>query len=311
MTASGPRLSQPQRPTWVPGWRGIFGTGLALWLASVAVTGLTSNVNMVPTVILLGSFLVPVTGVVWYLDHYQSPELSPLRVFSAFLVGGVFGVLAASLLEAWLLGNGLLAYLGVGFVEEFAKLAALLLVARGMPRRTVRDGVVLGAAVGFGFAALESSGYAFGALLVREGSQVELSLSSLVFTEFLRGVLAPVGHGLWTGILGGVLFGATRNGRVRLTAGVVGTYVLVAVLHGLWDSMRGVALILTALLTARPVQQLGLGVGAALPPPPGFLGTVTTIEIAGLLMISLAALVILWRLWERHPDSSPAGSLPG
>src|SRR5260221_375044 len=144
---------------------------------------------MIPTVILLGSFLIPATAVGWYLDHYQSAELNPWWVLSAFLVGGVLGVLAASILEALLLGDGLLAYLGVGFLEELAKLIALLVVARGITRHNVRDGVVLGAAVGFGFAALESSGYAFNALLVREGTGVRLSLGSLVFTELLRGIL--------------------------------------------------------------------------------------------------------------------------
>src|SRR5438105_5398189 len=175
-----PRSIPHQRPSGVPNWKTLFFTGLVLWLASVVVTGLTENLNMIPTVILLGSFLVPATAVVWYLDHYQSAELDPWRVFSAFLVGGVLGVLAASILEAWLLSDGLLVYLGVGFLEELAKLIALLIVARGMTRRTVRDGVVLGAAVGLGFAALESSGYAFSALLVREGSAVRLSLGSLV-----------------------------------------------------------------------------------------------------------------------------------
>jgi catechol 2,3-dioxygenase-like lactoylglutathione lyase family enzyme len=36
-----------------------------------------------------------------------------------------------------------------------------------------------------------------------------------VFTELIRGILAPFGHGLWTGILGGVLFGGARAGRLR------------------------------------------------------------------------------------------------
>jgi RsiW-degrading membrane proteinase PrsW (M82 family) len=36
-------------------------------------------------------------------------------------------------------------------------------MARRLPRRTVRDGIALEAAVGFGFAALESAGYAFNA----------------------------------------------------------------------------------------------------------------------------------------------------
>src|SRR5262249_6688741 len=147
-----------------------------------------------------------------------------------------------------------LIYIAVGFLEEFAKLVALLVVARGMPRHTVRDGVVLGAAVGFGFAALETSGYAFGALLQRgDGGALHLSLGSLVLTELLRGILAPVGHGAWTAILGGVLFGAARNGHLRFTRGVLGAYVLVSLLHGLWDSMRGIATFLATLFTPGPV----------------------------------------------------------
>ncbi len=48
-----------------PGWRRIFLGGLALWVATVAVTFATRNPNLVPTVILIGSFLVPVTFVAY------------------------------------------------------------------------------------------------------------------------------------------------------------------------------------------------------------------------------------------------------
>src|SRR4030088_2437701 len=199
-------------------------------------------------------------------------------------------------------------YLGVGLLEELAKLIALLVVARGITRHTVRDGVVLGAAVGFGFAALESSGYAFNALLVREGAGVRLSLGSLVFTELLRGILAPVGHGLWTGILGGVLFGASRNGHLRLTPGVVGAYVLVSLLHGLWDSMRAIALLIATLLTATPVVRPGLGVVLLPPPPEELVSTMTTIEIGGLAVVSVVGLVMLWRLWAAARRAPASGS---
>jgi RsiW-degrading membrane proteinase PrsW (M82 family) len=282
----------------VPSWKQVFFTGLVLWFASVLVTGLTGNLIMIPTVILLGSFLVPATAVVWYLDHYQSPELDPWRVLSAFLVGGVIGVLAASILEAWLLSDGLLIYLGVGFLEELAKFLALLLVARGIARHTVRDGVVLGAAVGFGFAALESSGYAFGALLVRDGYTVRLSLGSLVFTELLRGILAPIGHGLWTGILGGVLFGAARHGHLRFTPSVIAAYIGVSLLHGLWDSMRGIALILTELITLAQAQRVGMGGAVLMPPTEQQVQMFTIIEIAGLAVVSLIGFAVLYRVWS-------------
>jgi len=201
-------------------WRVLLAGG-ALWVASVVVAGVTGNFNLVPTVVLLGSFLVPVTAVLWYLDHYDSEVAAGRVVFNAFLVGGVLGVLAASLLEGWVAGGGIVAFLGVGLIEEGAKLLALVLVARRLPKVAVRDGVVLGAAVGFGFAALESSGYALTALFANASGH--LSLIALVETEVLRAVLAPLGHGLWTAILGGVLFAAARDGRFRITRAVVAT----------------------------------------------------------------------------------------
>src|SRR5919201_1363191 len=159
--APGPRRA----PSWAPSWWRLLLTGLALWIASVIVTAVTGNVNMVPTVVLLGSFLVPVTAIVWYLDHYDSANVGPTIVFRAFVVGGVIGVLAASLLESLLLSDGVLVYVGVGLIEEAAKLLALVYIARRLVAVSVRDGVVLGSAVGFGFAALESSGYAFSAMI--------------------------------------------------------------------------------------------------------------------------------------------------
>jgi hypothetical protein len=44
-----------------------------------------------------------------------------------------------------------------------------------------------------------------------------LSLMDLVSTELLRGLLAPFGHGLWTAILGGVLFSRSTRAHFLLT----------------------------------------------------------------------------------------------
>ena len=42
-------------------WLRMFLTGLALWVAAVVIIFVTGNANLIPTVVLLGSFLVPVT----------------------------------------------------------------------------------------------------------------------------------------------------------------------------------------------------------------------------------------------------------
>ncbi len=226
---------------WAPPWWAVFLIGLVLWLASFAVARLTRNVILLPTIVLLGSFLVPVTAVVWYLDHDPSPALSPRRILAAFIIAGVFGVLGASVLEYWLVPGGNLGPFVVGLIEEFVKGLFIVVVAMGIRPFHVRDGIVLGATVGFGFAALESSGYALASLFVVQGGHLYLSLTAVVVTELIRGILAPFGHGLWSAILGAAIFNAaSRRGGLSLTWGVVGTYLAVSILHGAFDSLSSI-----------------------------------------------------------------------
>jgi RsiW-degrading membrane proteinase PrsW (M82 family) len=225
---------------WAPPWWAVFVVGLLLWGATVGVGRATHNIILLPTIVLLGSFLVPITAVVWYLDHDPSPALSPRRIVTAFLIGGTMGVLGASLLEYWLVNVGLIGAFEVGLIEEFVKGVFIVVVALGISRFHIRDGMVLGSTVGFGFAALESSGYALAALFVVQGNQLVLSLNSVIFTELVRGILAPFGHGMWSAILGGAIFAAARRGGLRVTWGILGTFLFVSALHGVFDSMSSI-----------------------------------------------------------------------
>jgi RsiW-degrading membrane proteinase PrsW (M82 family) len=239
--ARQPGVNELKGQPWAPRWWGVFLIGLALWIATVGAAFYTGNLLVLPSIVLLGSFLVPVTAVAWYLDHDPSPALSPRRVLAAFIVAGLLGVLVASVLEFWFVyGPGLIGMLKVGLIEEFVKGAAIVLVAWGLRSCWTRDGIVLGATVGFGFAALESSGYALASLFVVQGQHLTLSLTSVLFTELIRGVLAPFGHGLWSAILGGAMFHAARNGHLRLTWGVVVAFLSVSILHSAFDLFGGI-----------------------------------------------------------------------
>jgi protease PrsW len=287
-------------------WRVLIAGGL-LWVAAVLVTGITGDFNLVPTVVLLGSFLVPVTAVIWYLDHYESPHLTGRVVFNGFVFGGILGLLGAALLESWLLSRGPLVYVGVGLIEEAAKLAALVIVAWNVPRVSARDGVVLGAAVGFGFAALESSGYALTALFASGGG---LSLGALVETELIRGVLAPFGHGLWTAIVGGVFFATVKKGHFGISRQLVFAYLGVSLLHALWDSMRGIALVLTVLITASQLRQVQTPQGAVFVPTPYQANVFTVIDLAGYAVVSLAGVLWLVLMWRRAGVAEPSPRAP-
>jgi protease PrsW len=309
-----PAAPQPHTRHRVPAWARVLASGLLLWVATVVITFATGNPNLVPTIILLGSFLVPVTFVVYAFGRADE-VLTAQRIFTAFIYGGVLGVLGAKVLEATLLQqpSGVLSYLGVGVIEEAVKLAALWLLARHLPRYTPRDGMVLGAAVGFGFAALESAGYAFTALFGSSG----LSLLNLVETEALRGILAPFGHGLWTAILGGALFATaarSRHGRPQLHGSLLGWYLLMVLLHALWDASSSIANWLTLLLTGTPTQWTLIGQGQAPAATQTQLHLYTAINWALLLLdaaIGITILVLRWRRATRiAPHPTPLAAEP-
>ncbi|MGI5341578.1 PrsW family intramembrane metalloprotease [Streptomyces sp. CA-181903] len=273
-------------------WARCLGGGLALWVLAVLVTCATQNTNLLPTLILLGSFLVPGCFALWACERYGR-ELGTGLLLGCFVVGGVLGVLGASVLEYYLLYPSVPLFLGVGLIEEAVKgLALVLLVRRHRAVRGTRAGLVLGAAVGFGFAAFESSGYAFNALFTVRGT---ISLRGLVETEVLRGLLAPFGHGLWTAILGGALLGARRaDGRFRLTGGVVATYLGVAVLHALWDAVNGIAVWLVYRLTATGAERALFEFGYLPRPTDRQKHLYTLFSDGGLLLVALAG--VAWLL---------------
>jgi RsiW-degrading membrane proteinase PrsW (M82 family) len=284
-------------------WLRIFLTGFALWVLTAVVTFLTGNPNLIPTLVLLGSFLVPVSFVVWAFGRRHSGELTAELLFSTFVTGGVLGVLASSLLETYLLHPSPGLFIGVGLIEEAAKLVALAFLTRKLTHKYARDGLILGAAVGFGFAAFESAGYAFTALFTESG----LSLTQLVQTELLRGVLAPVGHGLWTAILGGVLFSASGRRHFALTGRLLLAYLGVSMLHALWDAMHSIALMVTLLLTGTPYQYRLLEQGYQAQPTDTQATLFTILSWGGLVLVSLIGLG--WLLVVRRRADQEARSV--
>jgi RsiW-degrading membrane proteinase PrsW (M82 family) len=289
--------SRARRP-----WLRMFLIGLALWLATVVVTFLTGNPTLIPTLVLLGSFLVPVTFVSWAFERRETGELTASLVFTTFIAGGVLGVLAASVLEAYLLHPSPWLFLGVGLIEEAAKLAALMMLTRSMQTKSMRDGIILGAAVGFGFAAFESAGYAFTALFTVDG----LSLMQVVQTELLRGLPAPVGHGPWTAIVGGLLFSSSTRHEFAITGKLIIGFLGVSILHALWDSMHGLALLLTLPLTEGEQYQR-TPKGWLVQPSDAQLNLFTTLEWAGFAIVSIIGIGWLVALWRRAPRASRLG----
>ncbi|KUM99651.1 hypothetical protein AQI95_37385 [Streptomyces yokosukanensis] len=296
----GPQQPPPPYPRIGAGlWRRFLGGGLALWALTAWVTYETRNSAPLPTLILLGSFLVPVAFVLWAYERH-SRDLGVSAILGCFLAGGTLGVLGTSLMEPYLLRPSPGMFVCVGLFEEAAKLGALVFVLQRQPYlRGLRAGLVLGAAVGFGFAALESAGYAIGAALSTEG----IDLRALLETEILRGVLAPVGHGLWTAIAGGVLLSRRRlSGDFRVGTPVIGTYLGVSLLHALWDSTHGLAIWMVARLTGTGLERGLFTLGYLVRPSAEQEHLFTLFSVGGSALVALAG--VGWMRSLARRDSS-------
>jgi RsiW-degrading membrane proteinase PrsW (M82 family) len=193
----------------------------------------TGNPNLVPALILLGAAVVPAAFLTFVAGRRLVFAVSPGTVLFTALVGGVIGVVTAGELEYDTLRRlGTLPMVGVGLIEEFAKLivpAALLLFVRR--NRHPADGLLLGVASGAGFAVLETMGYAF-VVLIRSRGNLDVVDDVL----FVRGILSPAAHMAWTALAAAALWAAAaERWHPRALARFVGAYVVVVVLHTAWD----------------------------------------------------------------------------
>lgn len=247
-------------------WLRVLGAGLIVYMLNLVILVLTGDTKLFPTVLWLGNFLVPTAYVAFFYGRREHSSVTLPALLETFFWGGILGALLAVPLEAALVRGRLLTVpvgFEVGAIEEWAKLLGVLAVARKWRRVSEMDGVILGAAAGMGFAALESSGYAFGAF-VASGGRLTQETIFLVGESLLRGVFAPLTHGTWTALLVSVMFREQGN-RVWGALKVTGAYLLVIALHGLWDGASGTlqqlaGSHLTGWIALVPIIMLGVGV---------------------------------------------------
>lgn len=192
------------------------------------------NLNLIPGLLMMGSLAVPLSTAILVFEMNTPRNVSFYEVLRLFLMGGVISLLVALFEFEW----SPLSWLGspeAGVIEETAKLLTVIALTRGGGRyKYILNGLLMGAAVGAGFAAFESAGYAFRYLLMTKGNYGEMT--SVIY---LRAFLAPFGHVAWTAIAAAAFW------RVKAAAGFqlnmfwdkrfLKAMLIPVALHMLWD----------------------------------------------------------------------------
>ena len=223
---------------------------MLLWLCC----NLFGNPNALPGMIVVGSFTVPLSLTILFLEVNAWRNISLYKVIQTFLVGGCAS-LVATLFIFSVIGTRNLDFLGAiltGIVEEVGKAVIVYGFLKNMKRLSILNGLLIGASVGAGFAAFESAGYALQPVLqffqnagyyAAYGRQLDASAMMEAINQivFLRGFLAPGGHVTWAAVSGAalVIAGKARGhicSSLFTDARFLRLFAIPVVLHALWDS---------------------------------------------------------------------------
>lgn len=151
------------------------------------------NLKLLADLMFVGSFAVPLATLVFFLEMNAPRNISIFTVIALVFLGGV-----ASLLVALVFFRNLefvtstFGAAGAALLEEPSKLLiVILLFGKSVKNKWILNGLLLGAAVGTGFEAFESAGYAF-------EQTIQGGADAGVNNIILRGLLAPFMHVVWT-----------------------------------------------------------------------------------------------------------------
>ncbi|MDQ0200062.1 PrsW family intramembrane metalloprotease [Neobacillus ginsengisoli] len=233
----GTALTTPKieevKETWPKPWlfARVFLIALIAYVGLYLGVILFRNINFIPGLIVVGAFAVPFTTLIFFWEMNAPQNIAIYKIVYVVFIGGILSMLVALVFYDILRNN--INPITIGIVEELAKVITVIYFVRNLKYRYVLNGLLLGAAVGAGFAAFETAGYALRALLSG-------SFHSLFFTILVRSIFAPGGHVAWAALTGAAICRIQGNKKFELNLMLkpkfARIFVLVVFMHALWDA---------------------------------------------------------------------------
>lgn len=177
-----------------------FTLAVGVYLCFVLAVEQFRNPKLVPGLIMTGAFLIPMSLLIFFFEMNVLRNVSLYQVVKLVVLGGILSMILSLFLFEWTALGTWLGAMSAGIIEEVGKTAALFLVIHKTKYRWTLNGLLFGAAVGTGFSAFESAGYA----LVQGLAYGQDAMLDIIT---LRGLLSMLGlHVIWTSMVGAALW---------------------------------------------------------------------------------------------------------
>ena len=215
----------------------IFGLAALVYLGLVFVYETFNNNLMLPALMTMGAFVMPFSLLIFFFEVNVTRNVPLYQILKMLFLGGVLSLIAAlALFQAtqWGGTGSWAGAVGIGLIEEAGKAAALLLMVNKVKYRWTLNGMLFGAAVGAGFAAFESAGYAY----VTGG---QWGRDAMLHSITTRGLLCICGgHVLWCALLGAALWRVRGDHKFEWAMlqdkRFLRVFGLAAAMHAIWDA---------------------------------------------------------------------------
>jgi protease PrsW len=227
-----PKISEVE-DTWPKPWlfARVFIIALIAFAGFYIGVSFFRNVNFIPGLIIIGSFAVPFTTLIFFWEMNAPQNIAFYRIIYVVLIGGILSMLVA--LVFFVILKKHTNPITIGITEELAKAITVIAFVRYRKYRYILNGLLIGAAVGAGFAAFETAGYALRALISGDGANI-------YNTILWRGLFAPGGHIAWAALTGAAFCRVQGDHPFKLNMlfrfNFLRVFILVVVMHALWDS---------------------------------------------------------------------------
>ena len=190
------------------------------WLfARVLVAGLVLSVligiscvifpgyGMLLMLCLLPAFVVPLSVMLFYWEMNIPGNISIYEALLLTLLGGCLSLTVTGIMRTVFPGISEIAFLAGPLPEELAKCLIVIIFLCRKKYNYGLQGILIGGAVGVGFSAMESAGYALQIfdIGIQNAMGTNIIIRSMADILVRRGVLAIGGHVVWAALYGGAL----------------------------------------------------------------------------------------------------------
>ena len=207
----GSHIPAPNRmlSDWQKPW--LFARVLIAGLALSVLIGISCVIfpgyGMLLMLCLLPAFVVPLSVMLFYWEMNIPGNISIYEALLLSLLGGCLSLTVTGIMRTVFPGISEIAFLAGPLPEELAKCLIVTIFLCRKKYNYGLQGILIGGAVGVGFSAMESAGYALQIfdIGIQNAMGTNIIIRSMADILVRRGVLAIGGHVVWAALYGGAL----------------------------------------------------------------------------------------------------------